>query len=249
MDILIFGGQSNMQGETEALPFPNEPIAGAVEYRVLSDSLVPLLHPVGEDVGEDDLLMAHKGHGSLVPAFCRTYAEQTGREVVAVHAAKGSTVIAQWQKGTHRYETARQKIAGAIARVRAEGKTVDRIVYLWLQGESDALKQTSEEDYLARLVEYKNDLKRDVGIDVFGIIRVGYFSKNPAWDEAIMRAQERAAADDADFVMLTRICATLSRDPAYLNPNVAGHYSNRGMERIGETAGAMLARLYDGAEA
>ena len=42
-DILIFAGRSNMQGQTEALPFPNKPVADALEYRHLTDSLVPLM--------------------------------------------------------------------------------------------------------------------------------------------------------------------------------------------------------------
>ena len=33
MDVIIFGGQSNMQGQTECLPQENIPVQGAVEYR------------------------------------------------------------------------------------------------------------------------------------------------------------------------------------------------------------------------
>ena len=243
MDMIIFGGQSNMQGQTEALPTPNEPVTGAIEYRMATDTLIPLSHPVGEDLRTDALLGAHEGHGSLIPAFCRAYIAASGREVVAVHASKGSTTLSDWAPGSRHYEAARDKVLSAIDAVRAAGHTVDRIRYVWLQGESDALKHTAEDTYLADLIAYKNALKRDLGIGVFGIIRVGYFSKNHAEDEAIMRAQERAAADDADFVMLTRICAKLSLDPFYLNPHAAGHYNNLAMERIGETAGAALARV------
>ena len=70
MDMIIFGGQSNMQGQTEALPTPNEPVTGAIEYRMATDTLIPLSHPVGEDLRTDALLGAHEGHGSLIPAFC-----------------------------------------------------------------------------------------------------------------------------------------------------------------------------------
>ena len=54
-DILIFSGQSNMQGQTESDPM-DKPVAGASEYRLLTDSFVPLKNPVGEDIGE--LLLA-----------------------------------------------------------------------------------------------------------------------------------------------------------------------------------------------
>ena len=54
MDVLIFGGQSNLQGQTESLP-PGKTVAGAFEYRHREGILVPLAHPVGEDFG--DLLL------------------------------------------------------------------------------------------------------------------------------------------------------------------------------------------------
>ena len=47
-DIIIFSGQSNMQGQSEALPKENFPVDGAVEYRYYGDELIPLKHPVGE---------------------------------------------------------------------------------------------------------------------------------------------------------------------------------------------------------
>ena len=244
VDLLLFGGQSNMQGETEGFPEENDPIAGALEYRLLTNSLIPLMHPVGEDIAPEALLGAHKGYGSMAPYFCRSYVEATGRSVIAVHVSKGSTTVLQWQKGVHpRYDVMVRKIRGAIDAARASGYRIGHVYFMWLQGESDALKHTEEDEYLRLLTALKNDLKADVGIEKFCIIRVGYFSKAHEYDEAIMRAQERAAADDADFVMLTRICAALSMDPAYLNPNVAGHYSNFGLRRIGETAGRALAML------
>ena len=244
VDLLLFGGQSNMQGETEGFPEDNEPVAGALEYRLLTKSLIPLMHPVGEDIPPEALLGAHKGYGSMAPYFCRSYVEATGHSVIAVHVSKGSTTVLQWQKGAHpRYDVMVEKIRGAIDAARAAGYRIGHIYFMWLQGESDALKHTAEDEYLRLLTALKNDLKADVGIEKFCIIRVGYFSKAHEYDEAIMRAQERAAADDADFVMLTRICATLSMDPAYLNPNVAGHYSNFGLRRIGETAGRALGML------
>ena len=90
------------------------------------------------------------------------------------------------------------------------------------------------------LAAYKNALLRDLPIDRFAIIRVGYFTAEPARDLAVMLAQERAANEDADFLMLTRVCAELSCDAAFLNPLAAGHYNNAGMEEIGSAAGRAL---------
>lgn len=98
MDIIIFSGQSNMQGQTESLPYTRI-VNGAYEYRMLEDNIIPLKHPVGENINEV-LLGAHEGNGSLLPAFCRAFVMKSGQNVLAVHAAKGATTIAEWLPGS-----------------------------------------------------------------------------------------------------------------------------------------------------
>ena len=122
MDILIFSGQSNMQGQSEALT-DTEPVCGAYEYQWLSDQLVPLCNPVGENITYDKTageavtketniygwLAAHVtgaacyGNTNLVPKFCENYRKVTGSEILAVHIAKGSTEIKEWLPGTPGY--------------------------------------------------------------------------------------------------------------------------------------------------
>ncbi len=256
MDVIIFGGQSNMQGQTEGLPETNACVEVAVEYRFGLDNAIPLCHPVGEDLGADKMLAAsHEGGGSLVPAFCKAYIQSTGRQVMAIHAARGSTTIAEWQKGTPRFHLAARKIFAGLKKAEELGG-VDRIFYVWLQGESDAIISTTEEEYFESLIRYKNSLKKEFGIEKFGIIKVGYFFSVSQWhaqvstyekklacDEAIMRAQERAVEVDPDFVMLTRICGEFSRDESHINPKASGHYNNATMDIIGDVAGKALAKL------
>ena len=91
-DVIIFCGQSNMQGQTEALS-ENERVTDAFEYKYLTDSLVELKNPVGENIRYDggegvvfdsiDLLpqwhvdhafgSSSYSHTNLVPEFCRAY--------------------------------------------------------------------------------------------------------------------------------------------------------------------------------
>ena len=252
MDVIIFGGQSNMQGQTEGLPIVNERVDGALEYKFRTDEFVSLKHPVGENIGEW-ILQANGGGGSLVPAFCRAYVKETGREVIAVHAAKGNTTLAEWLQGTQSYHTARKKICAGLKKAR-ENFYVERVYYVWLQGESDSIIATTQEEYANRLITYKNLLKKDVGIEKFGIIRVGYFTSLVTWlkdersherrakcDEAIMRAQEQAVESDGDFIMLTDKLASMSLDKRFINPFAEGHFNNVAMEIIGETAGRNLA--------
>lgn len=257
MDIIIFSGQSNMQGQTEGLPENNPVIECAFEYRNLTDSLIPLCHPVGEDIVSDGIKMmcgAYEGGGTLVPAFCRAYIKETGRKVVAVHTALGATTIAEWQHGTRRYWIMARKIRAAIAKAE-QIEPIGKIFFVWLQGESDSLMPTGEEEYFEKLITHKKWLKADFGIEKFGIIKVGYFAsvsndwhvsgytdeEKLGFDEGIMRAQERAVETDKDFVMLTRICTEMSKDATCLNPKAKGHYNNASMDIIGREAGTTLA--------
>lgn len=253
VDILIFGGQSNMQGQTEGCPEENFPVVGALEYKHSSGEFVPLRHPVGEDYG-DLINSSVDGGGSLVPDFCAEYSKLSGHDVIAIHAARGATTVAEWQKGTPRYECAIQKIKAGIEKAKSS-QEIGRIYYIWLQGESDALSHTSEAAYIELLTSFKDALKNDVGIHRFCIIEVGYFYSVVSWakdpiygtkhyfDETIMRAQEKLPSLSNDFVLLTQICKELSLSEEYLNPFEEGHYNNKAMKRIGQEAARALSSL------
>ena len=253
-DILIFGGQSNMQGQSECLS-ETEVVRGAYEYKYLTDTLQPLQNPVGEDVRYDggagwrfdvgssaeDWLREHAlgsacyGHTNLVPAFCRAYLSVTGGEAVAVHAAKGSTEIKDWLPGTKGYAAMVQKSLAAIHKVGAVGK----IYFVWLQGESDAIFSCSQSDYEAQLVQLQEGLARDLGIDAFGIIRVGRFTGD-ARDDAIIEAQRAACKHYRHFLMLSELAEQIEQDPACMNPHVGGHFGAKGLELLGADAGETL---------
>lgn len=253
IDVLIFGGQSNMEGETECLPDPNEVVEHAWEYCLLTDELRPVCHPVGENL-EPLLGPASYGFGSLAPDCCRAYIAKTGRPVVMIHAAQGATTVAQWQKGTERYNKVVEKLNAGIQKAATLG-SVKNIYYVWLQGESDAIERTTSEEYAARLTAYKDDLMRDVGIHRFGIIQVGYFcgtvrgiadrtrEEGRLDDEVIQQAQEALVARDADFIMLTREAVPMSLDAQFINPHADGHFNNRGLAILGTLTGEALAAL------
>lgn len=246
-DLFIFSGQSNMQGQTECDP-NDTPIKNAVEYRFLTDETVPLKNPVGEDIGEkgqEQLLASHLGHGSLVPYFVDTYIQKTGNFAVAVPAAKGATVIEQWQKhspdGEARYRALAEKVRAAEKKC---GKPRKRC-FIWLQGESDALIGTTKQAYIEKMLAFRDDLEKDLGIDRFMMILVGYFAANygrKAADEVIMDAQ-RTLAKEYGFDLLTDVTAELSLNPACCNPDAVGHYNNAAMKVIGNRAGAAAAEL------
>ena len=261
MDIIIFGGQSNMQGQSEALT-GTEIIPNAFEYRYLDNQIIPLKNPVGEDIAFDktqgyryeqgvdqnEWLNTHiagsacYGHTNMVPEFCRVYTEITGNKVLAVHVAKGSTVIADWLSNSAGYQIIAQKAGAAIANVKSR-ETVKSIFFVWLQGESDAMSGNSKAYYKEKIIELCQALKRDIGIKKFGIIRVGRFT-NDERDLEIISAQDEICHENEDFLMLTDIATQLNEQSEYMNPCVRGHYSAKGLEKLGAEAGKTLANHF-----
>lgn len=260
-DLIIFGGQSNMQGQTERR-MGDEPVAGALEYRFLTDSLIPLQNPTGEDIrydgtegfpfgmpgtdnwhGQMALGSAVYGYTSMLPFFCRAYREAAGTDVAAVHGAKGATQINYWLG--EGYEMFVRKSTAAIAKVEGERGEIGRKYMVWLQGESDAIAGVMKDDYKKQLSEFAHKLKDELAIDRFGIIRVGCYTMDER-DWEIINAQEELCAEDELFVMLTRVCSdycTKEEYKEYLNAEAHGHYSAVGLEKIGELAGKALAEI------
>jgi len=246
-----------MQGQSECLT-SNTPVLHAYEYKWLEDRILPLINPVGEDVKRDHtkgyvfmeeldphlwleehvLGSACYGHTNLVPRFCEAYIEITGREVLAVHAAKGSTVIADWLPGSEGYEALVKKAVAGI-RKASEHHEIEHIFFIWLQGESDAIQGNSKAYYMEKIQELKDGLKKDLEILKFGIIRVGRFTGDHR-DLEIISAQDEVCIQSEDFLMLSSISTDLNMEPIYMNPFVNGHYSAKGLEKLGEDAGKKL---------
>lgn len=257
-ELILFAGQSNMQGQTEQL-LDDSIVQNAFEYRFLQDAFVPLRDPVGENIrtdgsagatfcANDDVrcwLAEHAlgsacyGHSTMVPSFCRTYTASTGRTVLAVHTAKGSTQAHQWLPGTDGYAVLLKKVKAALALAQRE-YNVCRVGLVWLQGESDAIAHVDQQTYMNQLKELKDALKKELGLACFGIIRVGSFTGTPA-DAVIQSAQEELCAREDGFVMLTRLTVELEKDPAAMNPFVKGHFGAAGLAKLGAEAAKTLA--------
>ena len=256
MDLIIFGGQSNMQGQTECLS-ENEIVANAYEYKWLTDQLVPLKNPAGENItcelkegyvfyADTDVAWSDThvtgsacyNHTNMVPSFCRAYTQITQRDVVAAHIAKGSTSISQWLPGSPGYDIIVKKAAAAKAKTNPV-----HIFFVWLQGESDAVFENTKDNYKRQLVQLSDALKKDIGIETFGIIRVGHFL-NDARDDEIICAQTEICNEHPDFLMLTDIATQLNAQPKYMHPSIGGHFSAKGLEKLGSEAGKTLANHY-----
>ncbi len=252
-DLIIFSGQSNMEGEAERFPDDNSPIEGALEYRYLEDKLVPLRHPAGENISINGkvflprhrdgwgttqscaLLSAWRKRTNPVPYFCKSYIESSGRNVIAVHAAKGATTIDYWQRGALGYEMLCKKAKRAI-----EIANPEHIYFVWLQGESDAIAKKPKDVYKAQLIALYESLHEDLGVEKFGNILVGRFTMEDS-DFEIINAQKEVCREHDGFLMLTEITETIIYDERYMNPEAFGHYSVDGQELIGKLAAKTLA--------
>lgn len=249
IDLFIMSGQSNMQGQSEAPAECNVPLEVGFEYKFLSDSLEPIQHPTGEDIfvnGEPQLLGAHQRFGSLVPAFALSYHRQSGRKVCVVHCAKGATTVAQWLPETTRFETLTKKVDGAVACLKKAGYLPVRKNIIWLQGESDGLDRTEGSVYIERLRLFWKELKSQLGLEHFMVIRIAEFA---GCCGEIIEAQEQLCKNDPDFIMLTRLSGTftpengLMQDPDSKAPD---HYTNAGYDLLGATAGQNAAKFLNG---
>ena len=253
-DVIVFSGQSNMEGQTEKL-LDGSVVPGAYEYKYATDSLVPLCDPFGENLKydgtageayEDYMGMTwHTKHAlggsaygntTLIPEFCRVYIDRTGREVTAVGAAKGAETIDYFLPGAAGYEILVKKTKAAIK------KTPDfsgDVYIVFLQGESDAIISKDTETYLKQIKETAHALEKELKIKRFGIIRVGRFT-NDERDDRIIEAQDRACAEDELFLMLTDEATELNKMPEYMNPYVGGHFSALGLTKLGRDAAITL---------
>ena len=255
-DIIIFSGQSNMQGQAELLADPSV-VENAYEYKYAKDALVPLRDPFGEDLTYEgkEGLQYHDGlagcwHGmhvfgsaaygfsTLVPSFCRTYTELTGRAVIAVGAAKGSTTIRYWMPGTDAFGFIGKKLGGA-RRAASELFDIAGTYFVWYQGESDAIESTGRDEYKGLLSRLGHALHDGLGVDRFGLIRCGYFTEDER-DLEIIGAQDDICGEDPYFVMLTDEITKLNSMPEYMNPYVKGHLGARGLAKVGRDSAAAL---------
>ena len=230
-------------------------VSGAYEYKYANDSLVPLHDPFGENLrfdgtaGEDyqDYMgmtwhekhvfgASAYGNTSLIPEFCRVYTKTSGREVIAVGAAKGAAEIDYFMPGYAGYEMLTKKTKAAINKAHDFS---GNIYLIWLQGESDAIASKDTQTYVKQIKILAHALYNDIGLTGFGIIRVGRFT-NDHRDDAIIEAQSRVCKEDSLFLMLTEEAAEMSKIPKYMNPYVGGHFSAEGLVKLGHDAANTL---------
>ena len=145
-----------------------------------------LYNPTSKKLGEasNGIASIYKSSGTnCIPAFCKTYYENTGHKVIAVFAANGGQKISNFLPSTDKdygdterkyiYEAMSTKYKAAISYMNSKGYKIGNKLWVCCQGEAD-VKITSTADYKSRFLKLHKKLKSDLGITKGAIIETSY---------------------------------------------------------------------------
>lgn len=175
VELIIFAGQSNMAGRGTAALAPRVTEAQAWEFRAVSDPTK--LYPLTEQFGyleNNPVGIWEPGMktGSMVTSFVETYLTDSEKNVVALSASKGGSSILEWQPGTTYYRDLLERIHKAKNWLTQAGYQIERVTFLWLQGETDGdLKRTTEEYQGLATTFFQSLLEKDV--DEIFVLEIG----------------------------------------------------------------------------
>lgn len=172
-------------------------------------------------------LSAQQSYGTnMIPQFCKTYNEKTGRKVIVVFVAKGGQEIANFlpreeliensssykkdntKADCYIYETMKEKYLAAINYLNEQGYSVGRKLYVAFQGESDRAYATKDDNYATkyynRFLSIHNHLKTDLKIDFGAVVyNGGTYKEGNKYDEGLKRiyqAQKKLVVEEKDIV-------------------------------------------------
>lgn len=229
VDVVLFTGQSNMVGRETSKYSVSIEEGKAFEYKFLSDSLVPVANPVGETFGSVEV----SSGSSIVPQFCADYVSSTGRNIVAVHVARGGRAISYFTQQGAIYADIVRKYSACIDYLEnSDGYEVGRRFYVMFQGESDT-NSTASQDYYDSYMSFHNGLKDAIGTEFGAQIYIG---RNSTEDKAgilrINNVKKQLAEDNEDIIICNKENATYYYDnPQYLlSDNI--HYTASGLKKI-----------------
>lgn len=240
VDLVMFMGQSNMSGTGDKDKAPMIINGAGYEFRAISDptKLYPIEEPFGKDENnEEGVNDGDLKTGSLVSSFVNSYYSGTGIPVVAVSASRGGSTLHTWRKDGELLPDAVERYNKAKKWLTDHGYVIRHSYMVWLQGESDGNQQTSKEEYIESIKDSVSVLQ-DNGIEKCFIIRIGIRTKEPGMYDTIIEAQTELCRDNEDFILISTKAVELE-SLGLMRDEV--HYSQGGLNLIGEEAGANMA--------
>lgn len=196
VELIIFAGQSNMAGRGTAALAPKITKERAWEFRAVSDPTK--LYPLTEQFGylENNpagIWEPGMKTGSMVTSFVEMYLTDSEKTVVALSTSKGGSSITEWQPGSAYYRDLLERIHKAKSWLTQAGYQVERVTFLWLQGETDGdLKRSADEYQGLATTFFKRLLEKDV--DEIFVLEIGNQRDEPDLYLPIRQAQRNLGA-------------------------------------------------------
>lgn len=254
VDVVLFTGQSNMVGRETQIYETDIPSGRAYEYSYLEDKLREVYNPVGETFGDGAAELERSSGSSIVPEFCAEYVEKTGRNIVAVHVARGGRAISYFEKDKPMYESIVTKYKACIDYLQSSKKfTIGRCFYIMFQGESDT-GSTSKEEYKQSFMSFHDGVKEELGIDFGALLQTGLDVKtisdgkveltSEADVARIAKAKTELAEDNDDIIIINTEAMNYHNERKdYMLADIYSlvHYNAAGLRQIAkDSCGALL---------
>lgn len=236
VDIVLFMGQSNMSGANgNASKAPEVPAGVGYEYQAVTrpDALFRLKEPLGaqehrEGFLDDRNLLERRG--TMASAFAIAYYEKTKTPVIAIAASRGSSSMHSWVD--HLAEDAVDRLTACREYLENHHIQIRHCYMVWMQGEADANKETSEEDYLADM-ELLLDKMEEAGVESCFLIQIGNDLLKPGHHSEIQEAQLKLCETDNRVILASNLAPQLDEE---LDEGGV-HFNQKALNLIGQDAG------------
>ncbi len=156
---------------------------------------------------------------NVIPQFCKTYYEMTGRKLIVIMAAKCGEKISNFLPVTDEdyttdekekkyiYEAMKTKYLNAIEYLEKNNYTIQNKFYVVLQGEADACSPNLSKEYYNTFSKVHTYLKEDLGMDFGAIIETARrINETEKLNECVIQvhdAQEALARNNNDIIIGT----------------------------------------------
>lgn len=243
--MFLIAGQSNAVGVGNSAESAKCRLGTAFEYRLAKDTLLHLQDPVGAN----ELKFGAATTGSIGPAFAKTYAELSEKQVVVVSAARSGASCHQKAEldnyGTWDSAGRIQLFEDAVLKTqRAVEKTGVKLSgIIWLQGERDAnainagvLTAQEYEEALQNLIRrFRAKFGRKFG---FYIVQTGYYTDHShiGFDE--VRLAQKNVAKRLKNTHIVYENTHLFKEKGWLHDAI--HYNQTALNDIGKTVATYI---------
>ncbi len=232
VDIILFSGQSNMVGYGEKPSTCKIKNGDGYEYFGNTDELGNIKDPVGERTGRDDKDIYK---GSMIPSFVYHYLKNTDNNVIAVPSAYGASSIDDWQPGGENLTSTIDKYNAAVSYIKDNTDyKIDKAICVWLQGETDILKEISGDEYKEKFLNMHDELVSKTDINQCIMIPIGSRRDAPMeCAEEINKAQFELIDENTDILCGSTNAMKFSKDKTMLKSDVL-HFNTKALELLGK---------------